>query len=467
MRNLLTALLLSVSTNVYSGDWLQFRGPNASGVPENDAPLPDEIGTDKNVVWKVAIPPGHSSPIVVGDRIYLTADRDAKLLTLGLDRATGKLLWEREAPYKKPEAVHSTGSLVQPTPCSDGAMVVSFIGSFGLLAYDHNGKELWHHELGPYKNDFGTGSSPIIVDDRVVLVQDHDLDAHIAAYDKQSGKELWKTPRPDAHRNYCTPVVWNVNGRKQVVVAGTLRISGYDFETGAELWHVSGISRMVCMTPIVAKNRLFAAGWSAGGDEGERTVIVPYDKVVAESDTNQDGAFTEEELPEGAVKKRFTQADRNKDGLVTKGEYEHFRGLFDLSQNALIAIAANDQGVEPKLTWQMTKHIPFCASPILYRDLIFCCKDGGVVTSLDAATGKPYKSARTPGTGDYYSSPAAGDGKVFFTNQEGKVTIVSTERDWKVVSTADLGETIYASPAIADGKLYIRTAGHLYCFGKQ
>jgi outer membrane protein assembly factor BamB len=467
--SILVATAIVLATTAHAGDWNQFRGPNATGIPADDLPLPDEVGPDKNVLWKTPLPPGHSSPVVVGDRIFLTAvTKDKQLLTLGLDRASGKVLWEREAPYDQLEVVHGTGSLAQPTPASDGEIVISFFGSSGLLAYDKDGKELWKLRLGPYKNDFGAGSSPILVGDRVILCQDHDLDAHLVAYDKKSGEEVWRTPRPDAHRNYCTPVVWQVNGQKQIVVVGTLQITGYDLATGRELWSHAGVSRMVCMTPTVAKDRLFAAGWSAGGEEGQRIKVDPFDKIAAGLDKNQDGSFSEDELPKGDIKQRFTQVDRDKNGLLSKAEYERFRNLFDLSQNAVLAVKPGPAGapIPTEVAWTSTKFVPFCASPVLHRDVLFCCKEGGIVSSFDPATGKIYNTARTPGTGEYYASLVAGDGKVFLANEEGKVTILSAQPQWKVLSSVSLGEGIYATPAIADGKLYVRTTGHLYCFGK-
>jgi outer membrane protein assembly factor BamB len=469
MRCLLALLILASTSLATADDWLQFRGPNATGVPVKDLPLPEQVGPDRNVVWKTPLPPGHSSPIVVGERIFLTGvTDDRKLVTIALERATGKELWRMEAPYEQLETVHRIGSLAQPTPASDGQMVVSFFGSSGLFAYDLKGRELWKLRLGPYKNDFGAGSSPIVVDDLVLLCQDHDLDSHLVAYDKRTGAERWRTPRPQAHRNYCTPVVWEHQGQKQVVVVGTLHVTGYDLADGRELWRTSGVSRMVCMTPVAAGDRLYAAGWSAGGDEGERVSVEPFDKIAKQVDANGDGQFSEEELPKGDIRQRFTQVDRDKDGLLTRDEYEDFRSLFDLSQNAVLSIrpVAGDE-TKVDVAWANTKHVPFCSSPVLYRDTLFCCKDGGIVTTLDPKTGKPQKTARTPATGDYYASLVAGDGKVFLASEEGKLTVLSAQAQWKVLSSTALEEAIYATPAIADGRLYVRTVGHLYCFGNR
>ncbi|MGH7136596.1 MAG: PQQ-binding-like beta-propeller repeat protein, partial [Pirellulales bacterium] len=218
--------------------WPQFRGVNGSGVASNGGRLPEKIGPETNVLWKIDVPPGHSSPVVFGDRIYLTAVRDGDLLTMALDRRRGKTLWEAKAPHEALEAIHRIGSHAQSTPATDGEHVVSFFGSSGLVCYDSAGHQLWIHRMGPFKNDFGAGSSPILVDDRVILCQDHDTDSFLAAYDKSSGELLWKTDRSEFARNYCTPVVWEVEGRKQIVVAATLRVVGYDFLTGRQLWTV-------------------------------------------------------------------------------------------------------------------------------------------------------------------------------------------------------------------------------------
>jgi len=451
-------------------DWPQFRGLNGAGLAAPGSALPTEIGPDKNVVWKVPLLPGHSSPAIVKNRIFVTGVRDKqRLLTIALDRATGQTIWEQEAPHEALEKIHSIGSYAQPSPAADEERVVSFFGSSGLYCYDHTGKLLWKKAMGPFNNDFGAGSSPIIVGDRVILCQDHDLGAFVAAYDKRTGEQLWRVDRSlDYSRNYCTPVIWNVAGKQQIVLAGTLKVAGYDIETGKQIWTVRGVSRVVCMTPVVGEdNNLFVAGWSAGGDPGERIALEAFEKVSPEFDKDKDGTFEEAELPKGALKQRFSQCDRDKDGKITKAEYDEFRMLFDQSQNVVLAISPGGQGdvSESHVLWRFGKFVPFCASPLYYHGRVFTVKDGGILTCLDAKTGEAKKTARVSGTGDYYCSPVAGDGKVYLLSQEGKLSIVSAEDQWKTLGTADFGEECYGTPAIADSKLYIRTAGHLYCFG--
>lgn len=447
--------------------WPQFRGRNSSGLAAESDRLPQAIATDAHVAWKVELPPGHSSPVIAGDRIFVTAERGEKLLTLGLDRATGRVAWEAEAPHTSLEEIHRIGSHAQSSPATDGQCVVSFFGSCGLFCYDREGKLLWNRPMGPFNNDFGAGTSPIIVGDRVILCQDHDLDSFLMALDKQTGKTLWKVDRSEFPRNYCSPVIWEVGGRKQIVVAATLRVVGYDLESGRELWTVRGISRAVCMTPVVGEdNVLYAAGWSAGGDPGERISVGSWEDDALPRDANQDGLLSEDELPGHPFQQRFSQVDRDKSTKVTRTEWEYYRGLFDKSRNVVLAIRPGGSGdvTSSHVAWEHSRHVPFCASPLAYRGLVFTVKDGGILTCLDARTGAPHKVGRLPTTGEYYSSPVAGDGKVYLLNAAGKLAVVSAEPQWRVLHTADFGEAVYATPALLDGRIYLRTTGHLYCF---
>jgi outer membrane protein assembly factor BamB len=464
------ALLLTLpfAAPAPAADWPQFRGPNCSGRAATDAPLPAEIGPATNVVWKTALPPGHSSPVVAGDRVYLTAERERKLLTIALDRQDGRVLWEAEAPSAALEKIHKIGSHAQPSPAADGERVVSFFGSYGLLCYDRAGKLLWQRPLGPFKNDFGAGSSPVLAGDWVVLCQDHDQDSFLMALDRRTGATAWKTDRSEFLRGYCTPVLWDAGGRRQVVVAGTLRVVGYDLATGKEVWTVRGISRTVCMTPVVGDDGLlYVAGWSAGGDAEARIRVEPFDGVVKRLDKNGNGKLEADELTTGPIAERFTQVDLDKDGSITREEYERFRGLFDKGQNVVLAVRPGGTGdvTDTHVVWKNTRQVPFCASPLYHGGHVFTLKDGGLLSCLDARDGKPLKSDRLPAHGNYYSSPVAGDGKVYLLSERGELTVVSATADWRVLAASAFEEDAYATPALADGRIYLRTAGHLYCFG--
>jgi outer membrane protein assembly factor BamB len=462
------ALLFAIVPLLHAGNWGQFRGPNATGKAERDDKLPDEIGPEQNVIWKRELLGGHSSPAIFGDRIYLTAEDKDKLLTLCLDRQTGRQLWQAEAPHAELEKIHETASHVTPTPATDGKVVVSFFGSCGLFAYDMDGHPLWHVSMGPFKNDFGSGSSPILVEDRVILCQDHDTDSFLMAVDKLTGDLLWKVDRSEFPRNYCTPVIWEVAGRKQVVVAATLRIVGYDFETGDEIWTVRGVARIVNMTPVVGDDGvLYAACWSPGGDDTDRIETGPFDDILKDCDADKNGQITSSEAPEGPVKQRFSQIDRDKDGQITRAEYESMRRVFESARNVVVAVKPGGKGdiTDTHVLWKYARQIPYCPSPVLYSGQLFMIKNGGVLAVVDAKTGRPLKEGRISATGEYYASPVAGDGKIFTLSQQGQLTVLDSGPGWREISSADFGEKAYASPAIVDGRIYLRTSGHLYCFG--
>jgi outer membrane protein assembly factor BamB len=452
-----------------AGSWPQFRGPGGLATPDVERAVPDEIGPRQNVLWKVPLPPGHSSPAVIGGRIYLTAVRDRKLLTLALDGATGKQLWQAEAPYRKLEKVHAIGSHAQATPVADGKRVVSFFGSCGLLCYSASGKRLWHLPLGPFKNDLGAGSSPLMVGDLVILNQDHDIDSFLLAVDKRSGKVAWKVARDEFWVGYASPFLWEVKGHKQVVVAGSLRVAGYDPRTGKELWTVRGMARAMHMTPTAGPDgTLYVAGWTAGGDSEERINLPSFADLIARHDANKNGTIEEDELPPGPARERFRMLDRDKDGHITRAEWEYGRRRFEAAQNRLVAIRPGGKGDVSRthVAWSQEKYLPVIPSPLYYRGRLYLARNGGLFAVLDARTGKLRRRGRLYGSSNYYSSPVGADGKVYFASQSGNVTVARVEPGWRVVCRARFGEEIFATPAIVDGRIYLRTAAHLYCFGK-
>lgn len=469
MRHLLPFALVLVSLPAQAGSWPQFRGPGGNATPDSDKPVPDEIGPKTNVLWKVDLPPGHSSPVVFGDRIYLTAVRDKKLLTLGLDRATGKVLWEAEAPVKKLEQIHAIGSYAQATPVTDGERVVSFFGSNGLWCYDKDGKKQWHVPMGPFKNNLGAGSSPILAGDLVIVNQDHDADSFLLAVNKRTGKEAWKVSRDDFWVSYASPFLWEVKGKKQLVVAGSLRVVGYDPATGKELWTVRGLARGVHLTPTSGKDgTLFVGGWTAGGDDDDRIALPSFADMIRKHDANKNGTLEEDELPKGPARERFSMLDRNKDGHISREEWDFGRQRFESARNRIVAIKPGGSGdvTETHVLWSQSRYLSVIPSPLYYRGHLYMVRNGGLLGILDARTGELSKQQRLSGTSNYYSSPVAADGKVWFASQTGDVTVLKADSPWQTVCRARFGEEIFATPAIVDGRIYLRTAGHLYCFGK-
>lgn len=449
--------------------WPQFRGPNGAARASSNKPLPIKIGPEEGVTWKVELPPGHSSPIVHGNRIFVTAVRDKQLLTMCLDRSNGKVLWEKEAPHQKLEDIHSIGSHAQCTSATDGERVVSMFGSCGLFCYAADSGEMqWQRPMGPFNNGFGAGNSPIIAGNKVIICQDHDTDSFLMAIDKRTGETLWQTDRAEFPRNYCSPIIWEVDGKQQVVVAATLRVVGYDIDSGKEMWTVRGLSRVVCTTPVIGDdNTLYIAGWAQGGDETERIKVEPFEEFITGKDKNKNGTIEVDELPKGGpIQRRFTQVDRDKTGSVTRVEFEYYRRLFDSARNVVVAIRPGGVGdlTESNVVWQTRKFLPFCSSPVFYNNYLFMVKDGGILSSLDAATGAILQTKRAAGTGRYYASPVAGNGQVYLIDQTGELTVINGYAHWKQLHAAKFGEEVYATPAIVDGQIFVRTVGHLYCF---
>ena len=265
----------------HAADWMQFRGPNGSGVGDATS-LPSEFGPEKNVVWKTAVPPGHSSPVIAGDRIFITAaeggglagaarnkvvDQNGKLFTIAISRSTGKLLWRREVPRPRREAYQPTNSPASPSPATDGDSVFVFFGDYGLLAYSNDGAERWRLPLGPFNNVNGHGSSPIVYRDLVILVCDQDTDSYLLAVDKKTGKVRWKTPRPDAIRSYVTPAIFEPkNGPAELIVPGSFQITSYYAGTGERAWWVRGFSWQPKSVPLIDGDTIYAHSWEGGGE---------------------------------------------------------------------------------------------------------------------------------------------------------------------------------------------------------
>jgi len=470
-RLALALLMVSLTSLASAADWPQFRGPNGNGLAPDNASYPEKIGPETGIIWKTKLPPGHASPVVVGDRIFTTAVGEGKkLLTIGMDRASGKILWQSEAPYQKLEKIHTIGSFAQSTPVSNGEVVISFFGSSGIYAYDRDGKLLWTKPFGPFANDFGAGSSPLIVGNKVILAQDHDNGSFLMAMDIKTGEPLWKVDRSEFPRSYATPLIWEQAGKKQIVVIGTLRGVAYDLETGSEIWSVRGLSRIINMSPLIGPDGwLYVAAWSPGGDAGERIEVGTWAEMVSKHDKNNDTLLSEDEVPAGPIKMRFSQVDRNKDLFIEQKEYESMRRVFTEAQNRMIAIRPGGKGdiTDSHVAWSMDsgKYLPYIPSPLIVGEHLFTVKNGGLFTSFERKSGKMIKNDRINGSANYYASPVAADGKIYCLSERGHLSVIKADGEWDIVHQAKFPDDVYATPALVDGRIYLRTNGYLYCFG--
>jgi outer membrane protein assembly factor BamB len=381
-----------------------------------------------------------------------------------LDRATGKLAWKQSIHVDELEKVHSEGSAAAASPACDGERVVTFFGSFGLLCYGVDGTPLWSKRLGPFRDEFGSASSPIIVGDKVLLNEDHDLASFLIAVHAASGDTAWQAPREGFTRSYATPVVWEHDGQKQIVVAGALELIAYDHHDGHVLWTLDGFARIVNTTPVPAGGLLYVCSWSPGGDSEARIGMEPWPTALDQWDKNKNGKLENSELPPGEVRSRFFRIDLNSDQTLDEIEWGKYARLFELAQNTCVALRPGDDGGPPRVVWQYKRGLPYVASPLVYRGHVFLIKDGGIVTLLDAQTGKLVKQARAGGEGNYYASPVGGDGKIYAASTAGAVTVFEAGSNAKVLFSRDFQERIAATPVLADGRVYLRTGKALYCF---
>ena len=420
-----------------SYNWPQWRGPAGQGI-STDSRVPLAWSASENVLWKTPIPGrGHSQPIVWGDRVFLTtalegevvpgaqavkhmdegkeflhpdsvgANRKHTFKVLAVDAASGKLLWERTAwegtPY---DDRHKKSSYAAPTPVTDGRHVFAYFGTEGLYAYDFDGKLAWKAVPGKIATlGMAVGTSPVLHENLVILQCDEDggKGSFIVAYDKKTGKEAWRQSRP-VQVSWSTPVLVEAREprRTELVTTGNEWVIAYDPATGKELWRTRGVAANAIPTAVT----------------GDDLVIVSA-------------------------------------------------GYPDKVAMAIRPGGSGDITGTPRILWKYTKGTAYVPSPILFGDYVYLVTDKGLVTCLDARTGEvQYEGGRVPVPATFVSSPVAIDGRLVWVSEDGDAFVIKPGPQHEILRTNPLGEQVFASPAIAQGRIFIRGAHNLYCIGK-
>lgn len=413
--------------------WAHWRGPLGTGVaPEGDPPLEWNERDGLNIRWKVSLPgKGHSAPVIWGDRIFVTTavpygspldpryskapgahdnlpvTSRQKFVALGLDRADGRILWQKTLREATPfDGHHNTASFASNSPVTDGRHVYAFFGSYGLYCLDVEGNEVWRADFGEMKplHGHGEGSSPVIAGDALVVNWDHEGESYVVALNKLTGKQLWKTPRNEV-TSWASPIVIEHSGRQQVVVSGTNRIRGYDPATGKVLWECGGLSTNVVASPVFA------------------------------------------------------------DGMVFAGSSYDTRALLAIRLDG----ARGDITGTKQVVWSRNRSTPYVPSPVLYDDaLYFLGHYQGVLTRVNAKTGEDKPgSFRLPGIQDVYSSPVAAKGRLYLTDRTGTTLVISHADKPKVLAENRIEDGVSASAAIADKSLFLRGEHFLYHLGEK
>ena len=418
--------------------WPSWRGPNHDGVaPHSDPPL--TWSEEENIRLKVPIPGrGLASPIVWGDKVFIltTVPVDAgayeasqqaaakkleerqwppsvepvqqRFLVMALSRADGSLIWQRAATTLVPHESHYIdSSWASASPLTDGRRLFANFGSNGLFAYDLDGQLLWHKDLGDMttRNGFGEGASPAVHGETLVVNWDHEGDSFIVALDAGTGRELWRSERPDEVTSWATPLVVESGGRHQVVVPATGKSRGYDLKTGEEIWSATGMTVNTIPTPV------------------------------------------------------------HRDGIVylTSG----YRG--NLMQAVELAKAKGPVNDTAAMVWTHDRHTPYVPSPILYGDQICFVKHfKNIFTCLNAATGEVrYTEVRLEGISNVYASPIAASGRLYLFGRDGNGVVLDAGPEYKVLATSSIDDGIDASPAIAGDEIYLRSQRFLYVISHQ
>jgi outer membrane protein assembly factor BamB len=456
-----------VTVAAQAGDWPQFRGPNGTGLSE-EKQLPTEWSATKNVLWKSKLPGyGWSSPIVWGDKVFVTtavSDKQTKPKGFGggggfrpgggrpegkqdgkqperprrpgggrggmgrggkppdavyrreiycLNRATGKVLWHQTAHEGKPTIPAQMGNTyATETPVTDGQRVYAYFGMTGVYCYDLDGKPLWKKDLGSYPMmaGWGTGSSPALDGDRLFIQCDNEEKSFLVALDKKTGEERWRTKRAEKS-SWCTPFVWKTKNRTEVVACGNGRARSYDVATGKQLWELGGLSGQANATPVAGDEMLF---FGVGGMRGSRPLTA-------------------------------VRAGASGDITLKEGE----------DSNAGVA-------------WWRKQAGPSMASPLYYDGYLYVLEQrGGMLSCYNAKTGEPaYKGERLPQARGFTSSPWAYDGKVFCLADNGQAFVIQAGATFKLLGKNSLEEMCWSSPAVAHGSLFLRSVDYLYCIKK-
>jgi outer membrane protein assembly factor BamB len=435
-------------------NWPRFRGPNGSGVSES-RDVPVEFGPANNLAWRTDVPAGHSSPVVWEDRVFLAAYDKNQCIVVCLDRGSGRRLWEQTIPATRMERKSKPNDPASSTPAVDESGIYVLFSGFGLIAYSHDGQERWRRPLDPFTPPHGMASSPVLAARAVIVVADQVSDSCIAAYDTASGALKWKTPRPNLVGGYATPVL---HGR-DILTGGPMEIVAYAMDTGERRWSIPKMGVMPVASPICADSRLYVYN----------DAVPPYEQLAGQlkADRNGDGRISPDEFPDPSFREAVRAIDRvygNGDGAVDREEWD---GALKLMRTLNSFVAADLETGPSKERWRTTKMLTDAATPLLYRNLLYLVKNSGLLATVDPRSGEVLRQDRIAGAeGNFFASPVAADGKIFLLNETGALAVLRAGPDWRVLAVNHLGENCYATPAIVDGAIIVRSEQVLWSFQK-
>jgi outer membrane protein assembly factor BamB len=471
--------------------WPQFRGPGGLGIAPNDQAYPAELDTSRNLLWKTQVSQGHSSPCIWGNSIFITGCSGKVLETICLDRGDGKIRWRQTVEVKELEKTHSMNSHASPTPVCDGKRVYVYFGSFGLLAYDFDGKEIWRKPLPIPDIKDGTGASPILANDMLVIQCEQAKAAYVLAVNRDTGETVWQHDRGDKKFNgFCTPVLWKHGEQEELIIHGSQGLASYDLKDGQQRWQVRDLRGRTGPTPTYAGETLFATVTvPITGDPVNPIELPDFQELLDSYDRDGDKRISEAEIPEelaviyrfgpvfSSLKKMVPNLDADKDGALSEAEWEPLRTKiatitpeqhnWSKPMDLLVAIrsGAQDDATQSYIKWSSKEGIGQVPSPLVYRQRLYLVKEGGIVTCFRTETGDRVFSGKLGPRTYFTASPVAADGKIYICSQPGMVIVIQAGDEFKVLTRNKIGEHINATPALVAGKVYVRAEKHVFAFG--
>lgn len=513
-----TLLILTGATRVSAalpvppGDWPQFRGQNCSGISQETAPLPATFSSTENVKWSVQLADGIGSPVVAAGRVFTSAiinppapaedpfDTTApkpsqpaepvgppQIALYAFDAATGEKLWERVWDTGELPEIHHTNSYASTTPAADGERVYFYFCTLGMLCVDaKTGADVWQAEVPKPFIIFkwGPGMSPIVHDDLLIFCQDDDLSPALYAWDKRTGELQWRDDRGDQCVNYSHPIINTTPEGDELVVAGTGMLIGYDLRTGRRKWFARTLLRNIKTTPV-ARDGIVYISLQSGGITNQW--IASIDEWPGTG--NKDGRITKDEIqafvgkdpvPDAFYRRTFDRGDLNKDGALVDEEIDiaflppgneagarHSARGDAAAEQYIIAVRGGGQGDVTKthVLWKhATRHTDHIVSPLVVDNRMLLVKGGGIATCFETTAGDPlWGPKRIDNASEYFASPVLGDGKIYIAGDNGVIVVLKNGPELEILATNDMGAPILGTPAISNGRLFVRTRDALYC----